>query len=371
VPAAVAGRARPTVTIVVPTYKEVDSLPLLLDRIAAVRQATGLGIDVLVMDDNSNDGSVELLTARAEPWVTMVVRTGKRGLSEAVLDGLRRATGDVLVCMDADSSHPPETVPAMLQKLDAGADFVLGSRYVEGGSTADDWGFLRWINSRVATLLARPLTTVQDPMSGFFALRRSTFEAGRDFNPVGYKIGLELMVKCRCERVVEVPIHFEDRRFGASKLTLAQQLLYLQHLRRLYIFKYGVWSQLLQFLIVGALGTVVNLAALTTLIAVDIPAHVAIGLAIFIAMCWNFALNRRFSFSHARTGSWMHQFARFITASSVGALINYVATIAILARWPSIRPQAGALAGIAAGMLFNFIASRYLVFRMSHVKIDA
>src|SRR6185295_17131879 len=168
--------------------------------------------------------------------------------SAAVLDGLRRARGEILVCMDADLSHPAEMLPRMVDKLAAGADFVLGSRYAPGGTTSHDWGFLRWLNSRVATLMARPLTAVSDPMSGFFALRRATFESGEAFNPVGYKIGLELIVKCRCERVVEVPIHFEDRRYGKSKLTLRQQLLYLQHLRRLYIFKYGVWSQLLQFL---------------------------------------------------------------------------------------------------------------------------
>ena len=107
--------------------------------------------------------------------------------------------------MDADLSHPPEVLPAMLAKLDGGADFVLGSRYVSGGTTSHDWGFLRWLNSRVATLLARPLTSVRDPMSGFFALRRSTFELGKDFNPVGYKIGLELIVKCGCERVRRGP----------------------------------------------------------------------------------------------------------------------------------------------------------------------
>ena len=195
------------------------------------------------MDDDSRDGSVELVRDRSEDWVRLVVRTTDRGLSQAALEGLSQAKGDVLVCMDADLSHPPEAIPAMLAKLAEGADFVIASRYVAGGSTAHDWGFLRWLNSRVATWLARPLTHVSDPMSGFFALRRATFEAGRDFNPIGYKIGLELVVKCHCERVVEIPIHFTDRRFGTSKLTLRQQALYLAHLWRLYAFKFGVWTR--------------------------------------------------------------------------------------------------------------------------------
>jgi dolichol-phosphate mannosyltransferase len=233
------------ISIVVPTYQEAENLGALIDRVAAVREAHDLAIDLLIMDDDSRDGSVELVAARPEKWVQLIVRTARRGLSEAALDGFRRARGDVLVCMDADLSHPPEALPQMLQALETRADFVIGSRYVAGGSTADG-GLLRWLNSRAATWLARPLTSVRDPMAGFFALERSTFERGRAFNPVGYKIGLELMIKCRCERVVEVPIHFEHRRFGESKLTIRQQLLYLEHLRRLYAFKYRAWTKLAQ-----------------------------------------------------------------------------------------------------------------------------
>ena len=176
------------------------------------------------MDDDSRDGSAELVDRLDLHWVHMVVRTADRGLSQAVLDGLRRSDGDVLVVMDADLSHPPEKIPEMLDALDRGADAVVGSRFTEGGSTGDDWGLFRWANSRVATLLARPLTPLMDPMSGFFALRRSTFAARTDFNPIGYKIGLELIIKCRCRKVVEVPIHFTDRRLGKSKLSLKEQI---------------------------------------------------------------------------------------------------------------------------------------------------
>jgi dolichol-phosphate mannosyltransferase len=362
-------RARPRVTIVVPTYQEVESLPHLIDRIAKVRDEARLDIQMLIMDDDSRDGSVEMIAARPEKWVEIVVRSSDRGLSQAVLEGLRRGRGEVLVCMDADLSHPPEVLPAMLAKLDAGADFVLGSRYVSGGTTSHDWGFLRWANSRAATLLAMPLTSVSDPMSGFFALRRSTFELGQDFNPIGYKIGLELIVKCRCERVVELPIHFEDRRFGESKLTFRQQILYLQHLRRLYIFKFGAWTQLMQFLVVGAMGTIVNLVALSALLALAVPQRPAIALAIFGAMCFNFVLNRRFAFSQSRDRPWPRQFVGFVAASSIGALINYATTLFVASRVSGLRLQVSALIGIAVGTLFNFTASRYLVFRTSHIRV--
>jgi len=357
-----------SVTIVVPTYREAENLPLLIDRVAEVRRASGLAFDLLFMDDDSRDGSEAVVGARLEPWVQLVVRTDERGLSQAVLEGMRRARGEVLVCMDADLSHPVEAIPVMVSKLEEGADFVFGSRYVDGGSTADDWGFLRWLNSRVATLLARPLTSVRDPMAGFFALRRATFDQGQDLNPVGYKIGLELIVKCRCERVVEVPIHFEQRRFGKSKLSLKQQLLYLQHLRRLYVFRFGLWSQLAQFLAVGGIGTVVNLAVLTLLLAAGVAAQAAVAAAILVSMCSNFLLNRRFSFSYARGGSWVRQFLGFTAASSFGAVVNYATTLFALGRLGGAPPQVAALVGIAAGTAFNFLTSRYLVFRMSHVR---
>ncbi len=367
--ARIAARALPSVTVVVPTYKEAENLPLLIDRIARVRWSHMLDLELLVMDDDSRDGTEELMAQRPERWVRLVVRHDDHGLSPAVLEGLRLARGDVVVCMDADLSHPPESLPEMLRKLQEGADFVVGSRYVPGGSTSDDWGILRWLNSRVATLMARPFSSTHDPMSGFFALRRRTFEAGRDFNPIGYKIGLELTVKCRCERVVEVPIHFENRRFGYSKLTFKQQLLYLQHLRRLYVYKYGLWSQLIQFLVVGALGTAVNLAALTLLGAAHVPLRAAVALAIWVSMSSNFVLNRRFSFSFARDGSWWGQYARFVAASACGAVVNYAVTVALLEHLPGMLPQVAALVGIAVGTGINFAASRYLVFRTEHVRL--
>lgn len=359
---------RPRISVIVPTYREAESLPHLIDRVAALRERHGLDLEMLIIDDDSRDGSVEVVAARAEDWVRIHVRTEARGLSAAVLEGARRASGDILVCMDADLSHPPESLPHMLQKIREGADFVVGSRYVEGGATADDWGAMRWLNSRVATLLARPLTNLRDPMAGYFALPRVTFEGGRDFNPVGYKIGLELIIKCRCERVVEVPITFESRRFGQSKLTFRQQLLYLQHLRRLYIFKYGVWSQFAQFAVVGAAGTAVNLALLTALLALRVPLHQAVAGAILGSMTFNFVLNRQFSFSFARTGSFWRQYLRFVVASSFGALINYALTLTLVRRFPGIPPQLAALFGVAVGLGFNFVASRYLVFRARHVR---
>jgi dolichol-phosphate mannosyltransferase len=230
----------PATSIVVPTFREAEALPDLIDRVARVRAEHESIRELLIVDDDSRDGTEELVAKRPENWLKLIVRKRDRGLSQAVLAGLHAARGDILVVMDADLSHPPEVIANMQQEIVDGADFVVGSRYVPGASTADDWGLFRFLNSRVATLLARPLTTISDPMSGFFALPRAVFERAQEPSPLGYKIGLELLVRCNCRNVKEIPIHFANRTRGESKLTAKQQLLYVRHLARLYRFKLGV-----------------------------------------------------------------------------------------------------------------------------------
>jgi dolichol-phosphate mannosyltransferase len=366
-PAALAGTpARTTLTVVVPTYHEVENIPHLVARLKVLRESGGLDLELLLMDDDSQDGSDQLVGSLGLPWVRIITRKTNRGLSYAVLDGLMLSNRETLVVMDADLSHPPEKIPELLAALDSGMEVAVGSRFADGGSTADDWGVFRWLNSRIATLLALPLTTLSDPMSGFFAIRRETVLAGRDFNPVGYKILLELIIKCRCRRVIDIPIHFDNRRFGESKLSFKEQLKYIQHLRRLYIYKYGTWSHLIQFLAVGLSGLVVNLEALTMLLRAGIAERRAVAIAIVISMVWNFALNRRFSFSYARGQSIVKQFFGFVAACSVGALVNYITTIEL---WEVLRyHQLAAFIGVLAGTFFNFIASRFVIFRSKHVK---
>jgi dolichol-phosphate mannosyltransferase len=355
-----------SITVVVPTFQEVLNIPNLVERLQRVRGQHRLDLELLLMDDDSRDGSRELVEAMALSWVQLVTRTSNRSLSEAVLDGLTRSRRDVLVVMDADLSHPPEKIPEMIAALNSNVEMVVGSRFTDGGSTADDWGVLRWLNSRIATLLALPLTRLTDPMSGFFALRRSTFERGSEFNPVGYKILLELIVKCRCVRISEVPIHFDNRRFGLSKLSFQEQLKYVQHLRRLYNYRYGTWSHLIQFLVVGFSGLTVNIVALTLLLGAGTPKSYAVAAAIAISMLWNFGLNRRFSFSYARDRPIVRQFLGYIAACSVGAAVNYVATLWL---WESFQhKQIPALIGVLVGTGFNFTANRFVIFRSKHVR---
>lgn len=351
------------ISIIVPTYKEVESLPHLLARIETLRSRGDLALEVLIMDDQSNDGSVEYIQSSGYDWVRIIVREGPRGLSPAVLDGLLLAKNPVLVVMDADLSHPPEKIPDMVLALASGQQFVIGSRYVPGGSTDDEWGFFRWLNSRVATLLAYPLTKAHDPMAGFFALRQSELEKARYFNPIGYKIGLELIVKCGLENVGEVPINFIDRRFGQSKLSFKEQLRYLQHLRRLYIYKFAYFSSALQFAAVGVSGVFVNLAVISLLMPLGLRNQVVLAAGIAVSMVTNFLLNRRFTFAYSRGGPIFKQFFHFVLASAAGAAINLATASSISARWPGLSIQVAAICGIASGMIFNYLANQFIVFR--------
>jgi dolichol-phosphate mannosyltransferase len=229
------------VSIVVPAYKEVQNLRPLIKRIADAMSPLSLRYEIIVVDDDSKDGTdgiISELISEGHP-VSLITRRSERGLSSAVIRGFKESKGEILVCMDADLSHPPEAIPKLLSQLcNEEDDFVIGSRYVAGGTTEENWGFLRWLNSKIATLAARPFTNVKDPMSGFFATRRDVFERGVPLlNPIGYKIGLELIVKCGCRNIQEVPIFFAKRKVGQSKLNFKEQLNYTSHILHLFCYK--------------------------------------------------------------------------------------------------------------------------------------
>jgi dolichol-phosphate mannosyltransferase len=227
--------------------------------------------EIIVVDDDSRDDTRAVCATLAEsyPLRLHVRQHPKDGLSGAVLEGLGLARGEILAVMDADLQHPPERLPALVEPLERDeADFVIGSRHAPGGAVAERWGLFRRLNSRVATLLARPFAgrETTDPMSGFFALRRSTLDSAQRLTPLGYKIGLELMCKCRVRRVKEIPIHFAQRQHGRSKLTLAQQFRYLEHLSRLYDFTFPRLSPVVKFLIATACGWLLGLVVFLILL---------------------------------------------------------------------------------------------------------
>lgn len=360
-------------SIIVPTYREADNIHPLVQRIRAALDAQG-GYEIVFVDDNSADGTearVETERQAGAP-VRLIVRTTERGLSSAILHGFRQARGDLLLCMDADMSHPPESIPALLQALtEQQADLVVGSRYVKGGGIEKGWGLYRWLNSQVALWLARPLSRVRDSGAGFFLLPRRVFEQGKDLNPIGYKALLEVSVKCPCRKVVEVPIQFADRKFGQSKLNFREQLLYLLHLRRLYDYKFGRASRLVQFCVIGASGVVVNLLVFALLQKLGLPTKAAYAVAIGVAMTWNFFPNRYLTFDLMARHPLLPQYLRFVLTCLAGALVNWTVTFTLLREAPWFAGQVywAVLAGIGAGAVINFIVAHAWAFGAGRVRV--
>lgn len=268
-------------SIVIPTYKEGANLKELITRIfKAIETEQGTkkndnksnnsfllttsNTEVIVVDDNSQDGSEQIVNELSQQPhhlnARIIVRTQERGLSSAVLRGFSESRGDFLMCMDADLQHPPEAVPAMFRELISPTseknkkekaeeeeeappvEFVLGTRYGSGEMSVDkNWPAYRRFISKTARLMARALTPLSDPMSGFFVIRRDTYERAKrtGINPIGFKIALELYVKAGVKKHREVPFAFGVRLYGYSKLSSKVIVHYLSHLRELYMFTYG------------------------------------------------------------------------------------------------------------------------------------
>ncbi len=224
----------PKVVVVVPTYNERENLPVLVGLLADLQMPN---LHVLVVDDNSPDGTGELadkLAADAPGTVGVLHRTEKDGLGRAYIAGMTRALeegADIVIQMDADLSHPASVIPVMVQTLaEKDAAVVLGSRYVEGGSTAAEWPWHRkalsaWANFYVNTILR---LRVKDATAGFKAWRATTLRAidlpSVHSNGYSFQVEMNYRVVKRGMRILEVPIRFEERVKGASKMSLSVQV---------------------------------------------------------------------------------------------------------------------------------------------------
>ena len=225
-----------SIAIVVPTYNERERLADLVSAIFGAYSAEHVEGELIVVDDNSPDGTGALADELAARYrITVLHRAGKLGLGTAVIVGFAAASAPIVGVIDADLSHPPEVLPRMLAVMQAqAADFVVGSRYIEGGGTRN-WGLGRLWMSRVACLMARQLTPVRDATSGFFLVRRD-LARGVQISAGGFKICLELLVRGRPSLVVEVPYVFVGRTAGESKMNLKEAMGYLEQLRALRRF---------------------------------------------------------------------------------------------------------------------------------------
>jgi dolichol-phosphate mannosyltransferase len=230
--------------LVVPTLCEAGNIGRLLDQVRAVLDPQRIHYEILVVDDDSSDGTGDVVKriAKEDPRVRLIVRRGERGLSGAVLDGWRQADADILAVMDADFQHPPELLPELFAAIAAGSDLAIGSRYTPGGELGG-WNPLRKLLSAAAVWATWPLqrrrVRARDPMSGFFMVRRASVQQ-IEFQRTGFKLLLEILVRGRIESVKEVPFAFGLRFRGASKANFKVAWEYGRLLARLYAGKLGL-----------------------------------------------------------------------------------------------------------------------------------
>ena len=353
------------ISIILPTYNEADNIKLIVPQLSKVLNDNNIQGEIIVVDDNSPDGTAHIALELAERYpVRIHVRTNERGLSKAVMKGFELAEGDICVVMDADLSHPLEKIPAMIKPiLEGKCDATVGSRNIIGGGYKS-WPLPRKIMSKGAGLLAKIVTTLSDPTSGFMAIRKNVID-GIKLDPLGWKIVLEVIVKTN-PRVLEIPIIFSDRKEGESKLGFRAQIDYIHHLWRLYCYRFPRTFQFVKFCLVGISGLFIDTAVLVILFELFMfdPRFAAI-FAFFTAVSWNYLFDRVWTFDTGKTTKISYSYISFIAICLVGLGIR-IGVMHLLIEYAEMgeRPWyiLSSFLGIVAATFFNFFGSKYIAF---------
>ncbi len=374
-PPRIAERERHTLktVIIIPTYNEreniVPMIHALQDQFTRIRH----DMQLLVVDDNSPDGTADLVRAEQKRFPNIALLSGsKQGLGAAYIRGMKHAVyemhADAVMEMDADFSHKPSDVPRLVEALDQGADFVIGSRYVPGGSIPSNWSFLRRMNSKWGNIFARyvaGLYRVRDCTAGFRAIRASLLRKidldGLRVQGYAFQIALlheAILVRARTR---EVPVEFIDRTKGVTKLGLSDIVEFIVN---------AWWIRLensrtfIKFAVVGASGLLVNLGSFTLLIHAGLNKYVASPVAIEISIITNFLLNNYWTFSHRDTTDTFHlKGLKFNAVSLVALGVSYGTFVLLSLFFPNLPPQIHQAIGVVPATLINYLLNSYWTFK--------
>jgi len=374
----------PQISIILPTYNESQNIVNIL-KLIRENIPKGIYTETIVVDDNSPDGTGKIvedyilgIKKIAENTIDIIHRKAKNGLSSAILNGIQNAKGDTIVIMDSDLSHPPQIIPKMIEAFKQyQCDLVVASRYITGGNI-QGWTTKRKIMSKIATVIAKKGLGVKtkDPMSGFFAFKKNIIK-GLNFDALGYKFLLEILVKSKDINVKEIPYTFENRKFGSSKLDSSIVINYFKSVWKLY--KNGerktadekrnsirFLSKTARFFTVGTSGFVVNyvISMLFTSSLTEMWYLHANILGIIVSMSTNFLLNKVWTFedkdfSRKKTFS---QFGKFSMFSSLGALVQLGIVFLLVDSYDIVYPLA-LISAIGVAAFSNFILNKKLTFK--------
>ncbi|MFZ1989683.1 MAG: glycosyltransferase family 2 protein [Alphaproteobacteria bacterium] len=353
----------PQVSVVTPSYREAQNIPVLFERLKAA--LAGFDWELIVVDDDSPDGTAEVARkiAQSDKRMRVVQRLGRRGLSGAVIEGMLASSAPILAVIDSDLQHDEKILPQMIKKLETHpkTELVIGSRYAAGGGigqfTSD-----RAAYSKFATRLGNMVTKthVADPMSGFFAIKREAFmPVAHKLSNEGFKILFDILASSQRPLVIaEIPYEFGERVHGESKLDTAVAWQYVELLLDKLIGRY-VPVRLIKFGLVGLSGVVVSLGTVLILFKMfGENFDLSQAIATFMGMTWNYFLNNLFTFKDRRLTGWgvLGGLLSFYAVCSVGALAN-VGAAGYFFHQEHWAWGVASISGILVGMVWNYAVS--------------
>ena len=358
----------PELTIVLPAFNEAENIPLIVEKIGAAMGK--IAHEIIVVDDNSPDGTTAVTRelAVSHPNLRCIRRVGRRGLSGACIEGMMAANAPIVTIMDADMQHDETRLPVMLEQIKAGADLVIGSRYVDGGDHAS--GFqqkTRAKGSELATTLANYITGdyTTDPMSGFFMMTRDAADRAAEYvSRDGFKILFDIVSRFGGEfKIAEVPFQFRERFEGESKLGFLVTIQFLGLL--VSRFTGGIIPmRFMLYALVGMTGLGVHMATLFFLTdGFGVSFFHAQFIAAFVAMSSNFLLNNEVTYAHRKlTGArFVYGLGTFYVICSVGAIANLSIAVNVL----EFNQSAGfaGLVGALMNAVFNYAVTKLVTWR--------
>jgi len=364
--------------VILPTFNERANIEKMITALQHQFISIQHDMHILVVDDNSPDGTADVVRGlQAEYDNLHLIEGTKAGLGAAYIRGMRHALttldADLVFEMDADFSHKPEDVARLLSAIEAGADFVIGSRYVEGGSIPKEWGLLRRLNSKGGNIAARYIAgifKIRDCTAGFRAIRTSLLRR-IDFDALrvqGYAFQVALLHAAIEEgaKITEVPVDFIDREHGESKLGLSD---ILEFLKNVWWIRLQSSKTFIKFAVVGASGVAVNLGFFTIFLMMGMNKYLASPIAIELSIVWNFLLNNYWTFRWRKTADRTRiRGLKFNLVSIVALGVSYGTFVSLSFAFPKTAPQIHQLIGILPATLVNYFLNSYWTFK--HVESE-
>ena len=361
------------VVIVIPTYNERENIGLLINALQNEFKKMPHEMQILVVDDNSPDGTAEIVKGESKKYSNVHLITGeKQGLGAAYIRGFNHSinvlNAHVIMQMDSDFSHKPEDVSRMISTLDEGADFIIGSRYVQGGRIPENWPFTRKMISKLGNIFARfiaGLSKIRDCTAGFRAIRASVINEIdlTNFRVQGYAFQMALLSQAVFNKAIvkEIPVEFVDRIRGETKLGFSD---IIEFIINAWWIRLENSKTFIKLIIIGTSGVFVNLGTFTVLIRSGLNKFIASPISIEFSIISNFLLNNYWTFkSRNNTDKFHLKGLKFNTVSFIALGFNYLTFISLSFLFPDIMPQIHQAIGIIPATLVNYLLNSYWTFK--------